>query len=116
MPQVAIAPLTPLITTGLTVGLGVAQAAGAFGRPDAPKIEIPKPEPAPVLSQSQQAPPPAGPRQDLAELENEADRQAAANIQAAYRKKGRRASILTSTPLGSDPQPQPRVGRSFLGS
>jgi hypothetical protein len=111
-----VVPLLPVIATVASVGLGVAQAAGAFGGGDAPKFEIPKADPPPVVPKPQQAPPPAGPRQELAELQNQADREAAAQIAAARREKGRRASILTSGGLGTSPQPQPRTGRTHLGS
>jgi hypothetical protein len=112
-----VVPLIPIIATVASAGLGVATAAGAFGKPDAPKVEIPKPQPAPGVPRPQQAPPPAGPRQEVADLQNDADREAAAQIAAARRKRGRKASVLTSTPLGGGPQqPQGRFGRPYLGS
>jgi hypothetical protein len=97
--------------------LRVIPIVNAFVPPEKPKrIELPPPvERKPVQPiKPQQAPPSADPRAATEKLEADAASAAADASEAARRKRGRRASILTS-PLGASQSPT-NVRRASLGS
>jgi hypothetical protein len=97
--------------------LRVIPIVNAFVPPERPKrIELPPPVPVrtPPKPTPQQATPSAEPRAAIERLEADAASVAADTAEAARRKRGRRASILTS-PVGA-PQSPLNVRRASLGS
>jgi hypothetical protein len=106
-----VAPVVPILAAvGTLAGIGLSTKSS-------PKINLPAaaPQRNPIPAATpQEQPPSAEPRAEAAKLEADV---AAANAEAAAsarRKRGRRASILTS-PLGAS-QPPSNVRKTTLGS